>query len=89
MIERLWDGAAWTDNTRALTPPVDALPGAQVPTNPPDPPITDWPADSPIASPMSEDRPKTNMVWAVIALIVFCLPLGLVGVTYASNLSNP
>jgi hypothetical protein len=40
-----------------------------------------------IAASSAVQRPRTNMVWAVLSLILFCLPLGLVGINYASKVN--
>lgn len=43
--------------------------------------------ESAAASPPTVPRPKTNMVWAVIAVVLFCIPLGVVGIVYASKVN--
>ncbi|MBQ6167030.1 MAG: CD225/dispanin family protein [Muribaculaceae bacterium] len=36
----------------------------------------------------SEPCPPTNMVWAVLATIFCCIPLGIVGIVYANKVSK-
>lgn len=80
-LERLWDGERWTENTRErpTLPPPSAAGTSMIPGVPM---IAGGDAV------VHDARPKTNMVWAVIAVVLFCIPLGVVGIVYASKVNS-
>lgn len=88
-LERLWDGSAWTNNTRPRVPQAQppGVPSLSPALLSPGWPPTAGPAAS-TAGGTAPARPRTNMVWAVVSVVLFCIPLGIVGIVYASKVNS-
>ncbi len=78
--ERYWDGTAWTDHSR----PVAVTPSAPPPL-PPTPDSSPAPVGSVVAG---GQKPDNNHVWAILATVLCCLPIGAVGIYFSTQVDK-
>ena len=69
---RYWDGSAWTDSTAPADPSLGTPP----------PGMAGGPAG------WASDRPDDNLVWAILATVLCCMPFGVVAIVYAAKVDS-
>jgi Interferon-induced transmembrane protein/Protein of unknown function (DUF2510) len=70
--QRYWDGDAWTDST-APAPPSLATPP---------------PGTAGGTAGWSSAQPDNNLVWAILATVLCCMPFGVVAIVYAARVDS-